>query len=82
MIGQGAIDAALHKSVEKLGHNPWILIAGCFALFSLGSFTIGIVWIPYGIGWGCAGINPFGVLIAQNDDCIHTFWRCVRTLNQ
>jgi len=90
----GAIDAALHKSVEKLGHSPWILIAGCFALFSLGSFTIGMgeeymplipiiitmclamrmdamtamgmVWIPYGIGWGCAGINPFGVLIAQN----------------
>jgi len=22
--------------------------------------------VPYGIGWGCAGINPFGVLIAQN----------------
>jgi uncharacterized ion transporter superfamily protein YfcC len=27
---------------------------------------MGMVWIPYGIGWGCAGINPFGVLIAQN----------------
>jgi uncharacterized ion transporter superfamily protein YfcC len=90
----GAIDAALHRSVEKLGHSPWILIAGCFAMFSLGSFTIGMgeeyvplipiivtmtlamrmdavvamgmVWVPYGIGWGCAGINPFGVLIAQN----------------
>jgi uncharacterized ion transporter superfamily protein YfcC len=90
----GAIDAALHRSVAKLGHSPWILIAGCFAMFSLGSFTIGMgeeyvplipiivtmsmamrmdavvamgmVWIPYGIGWGCAGINPFGVLIAQN----------------
>jgi uncharacterized ion transporter superfamily protein YfcC len=90
----GAIDAVLHKAVEKLGHSPWILIAGCFAMFSLGSFTIGMgeeyvplipiivtmslamrmdavvamgmVWVPYGIGWGCAGINPFGVLIAQN----------------
>ncbi len=90
----GAIDAALHTSVEKLGHSPWILILGCFVMFSLGSFTIGMgeeyvplipiivtmslamrmdglvamgmVWIPYGIGWGCAGINPFGVLIAQN----------------
>jgi uncharacterized ion transporter superfamily protein YfcC len=90
----GAIDAALHGAVEKLGHSPWILILGCFAMFSLGSFTIGMgeeyvplipiivtmslamrmdavvamgmVWIPYGIGWGCAGINPFGVLIAQN----------------
>ncbi len=90
----GAIDAALHGAVERLGHSPWILIAGCFILFSLGSYTIGMgeeyvplipiivtmslamrmdavvamgmVWIPYGIGWGCAGINPFGVLIAQN----------------
>ena len=90
----GAIDAALHGAVERLGHSPWILILGCFAMFSLGSFTIGMgeeyvplvpiivtmslamrmdgvvamgmVWIPYGIGWGCAGINPFGVLIAQN----------------
>jgi len=90
----GAIDAALHTAVAKLGHSPWILILGCFVMFSLGSFTIGMgeeyvplipiivtmslamrmdglvamgmVWIPYGIGWGCAGINPFGVLIAQN----------------
>ncbi|MEJ2299382.1 MAG: Na+/H+ antiporter NhaC family protein, partial [Woeseiaceae bacterium] len=90
----GAIDAALHSAVAKLGHSPWILILGCFVMFSLGSFTIGMgeeyvplipiivtmclamrmdglvamgmVWIPYGIGWGCAGINPFGVLIAQN----------------
>jgi len=90
----GAIDAALHKAVARLGHSPWILIVGCFAMFSIGSFTIGMgeeyvplipiivtmslamrmdavvamgmVWIPYGIGWGCAGINPFGVMIAQN----------------
>jgi uncharacterized ion transporter superfamily protein YfcC len=90
----GAIDAALHRSVRKLGHSPWILIVGCFAMFGVGSFTIGMgeeyvplipiivtmslamrmdavvamgmVWIPYGVGWGCAGINPFGVLIAQN----------------
>ncbi|HSG58504.1 MAG TPA: TIGR00366 family protein [Woeseiaceae bacterium] len=90
----GAIDAALHGAVDRLGHSPWILILGCFVMFSLGSFTIGMgeeyvplipiivtmslamrmdgvvamgmVWIPYGIGWGCAGINPFGVLIAQN----------------
>ena len=90
----GAIDAALHSAVDRLGHSPWILIGGCFLMFSLGSFTIGMgeeyvplipvivsmslamrmdaivamgmVWIPYGIGWGCAGINPFGVLIAQS----------------
>ncbi|MEM7431110.1 MAG: YfcC family protein [Pseudomonadota bacterium] len=90
----GAIDAALHRAVKSLGHSPWILILGCFIMFSLGSYTIGfgeeyvplipiivtmslamrmdavvamgMIWIPYGIGWGCAGINPFGVLIAQN----------------
>lgn len=27
--------------------------------------AMGMVWVPYGIGWACAGINPFGVLIAQ-----------------
>jgi uncharacterized ion transporter superfamily protein YfcC len=90
----GAIDAALHRAVEKLGHSPWLLIGGCLLLFGIGSFTIGMgeeyvplvpiivtmclamrmdavvamgmVWVPYGIGWACAGINPFGVLIAQN----------------
>ena len=90
----GAIDAALHGAVDRLGKSPWLLIGGCLVLFSLGSFTIGMgeeyvplvpiivtmslamrmdaivamgmVWVPYGIGWACAGINPFGVLIAQN----------------
>ncbi len=90
----GAIDAALHGAVERLGKSPWLLIAGCLLMFSIGSFTIGMgeeyvplvpiivtmslamrmdaivamgmVWVPYGIGWACAGINPFGVLIAQN----------------
>ena len=90
----GAIDAVLHKSVERLGESPWILIAGCLLMFGIGSYTIGMgeeyvplipiivtmslamrmdaivamgmVWIPYGIGWACAGTNPFGVLIAQD----------------
>jgi len=90
----GAIDAALHGAVARLGKSPWLLIGGCLLIFSIGSFTIGMgeeyvplvpiivtmslamrmdaivamgmVWVPYGIGWGCAGINPFGVLIAQN----------------
>ncbi len=90
----GAIDAALHGAVDRLGKSPWLLIGGCLLLFSVGSFTIGMgeeyvplvpiivtmslamrmdaivamgmVWVPYGIGWACAGINPFGVLIAQN----------------
>lgn len=90
----GAIDAMLHRAVAALGGSPWILIAGCLLLFSLGSYTIGMgeeyvplipivvsmtlamrmdaivamgmVWVPYGVGWACAGINPFGVVIAQN----------------
>jgi uncharacterized ion transporter superfamily protein YfcC len=90
----GAIDAVLHKSVDRLGGSPWILIAGCLVLFGVGSYTIGMgeeyvplipiivtmslamrmdaivamgmVWVPYGIGWACAGFNPFGVVIAQS----------------
>ena len=90
----GAIDAALHKSVERLGASPWILIGGTLVVFSFGAYSIGMgeeyvplvpilvtmslamrmdaivamgmVWIPYGIGWACAGWNPFGVVIAQN----------------
>jgi uncharacterized ion transporter superfamily protein YfcC len=90
----GAIDAVLHRAVQKLGASPWILIAGCLILFSMGAYTIGmgeeyvplipilvtmslamrmdaivamgLVWVPYGIGWACAGTNPFGVIIAQN----------------
>lgn len=90
----GAIDAALHGAVAKLGKSPWVLIAGCLLLFSVGAYTIGMgeeyvplvpiivtmslamrmdaivamgmVWVPYGIGWACAGTNPFGVIIAQN----------------
>jgi uncharacterized ion transporter superfamily protein YfcC len=26
---------------------------------------MGMIWVPYGIGWACAGTNPFGVVIAQ-----------------
>ena len=90
----GAIDVAMHRAVERLDKSPWVLIAGCLVMFSLGAFTIGMgeeyvplvplivsmslamrmdaivamgmVWVPYGIGWGCAGFNPFGVMIAQN----------------
>ncbi len=90
----GAIDAALHGAVDRLGKTPSLLIGGCLLIFSVGAYTIGMgeeyvplvpiivtmslamrmdavvamgmVWVPYGIGWACAGINPFGVLIAQN----------------
>jgi uncharacterized ion transporter superfamily protein YfcC len=94
MRKSGAIDAVLHKSVDKLGASPWILIAGCLVMFGVGSYTIGMgeeyvplipiivtmslamrmdaivamgmVWVPYGIGWACAGFNPFGLVIAQS----------------
>ncbi len=90
----GAIDAGLHRAVAHIGGKPWVMIAGCLALFSSASYTIGmgeeyvplvpiivsmclamrmdavvamsLVWVPYGIGWACAGTNPFGVLIAQD----------------
>ena len=90
----GAIDAALHAAVHRLGAKPWILIAGCLSMFSLGAFTIGMgeeyvplipilvtmslamkmdaivamgmVWVPYGIGWASSAFNPFGVVIAKN----------------
>jgi uncharacterized ion transporter superfamily protein YfcC len=90
----GAIDAALHAAVSRLGTKPWILIAGCLLMFSLGAFTIGMgeeyvplipilvtmslamkmdaivamgmVWVPYGIGWASAAFNPFGVVIAKD----------------
>lgn len=89
----GAIDAALHGAVTRLGKAPWVLILGTSIIFGLGSFTIGMgeeyvplipiivtmclamkldsivamgmIWVPYGIGWACAGTNPFGVVIAQ-----------------
>ncbi|MED5421679.1 MAG: TIGR00366 family protein [Pseudomonadota bacterium] len=89
----GAIDAALHRSVHRLGSSPWILIGGCLLLFSTGAYFIGMgeeyvplvpiivsmslamrmdaivamgmVWVPYGIGWAAAGTNPFGLFIAQ-----------------
>jgi uncharacterized ion transporter superfamily protein YfcC len=89
----GAIDSFLHKSVQRLGASPWILIGGCLLLFSTGAYFIGMgeeyvplvpiivsmslamrmdaivamgmVWVPYGIGWAAAGTNPFGLFIAQ-----------------
>jgi uncharacterized ion transporter superfamily protein YfcC len=43
-----------------------IIVTMSLAMRMDGVVAMGMVWIPYGIGWGCAGINPFGVLIAQN----------------
>lgn len=43
-----------------------IIISMCLAMRMDALVAMGIVWVPYGIGWGCAGINPFNVLIAQD----------------
>jgi uncharacterized ion transporter superfamily protein YfcC len=43
-----------------------IIVTMCLAMRMDAVVAMGMVWVPYGIGWACAGINPFGVLIAQN----------------
>ncbi|MDX1517622.1 MAG: TIGR00366 family protein [Woeseiaceae bacterium] len=43
-----------------------IIVSMCLAMRMDAVVAMGIVWVPYGIGWACAGTNPFGVLIAQD----------------
>ena len=43
-----------------------ILVTMSLAMRMDAIVAMGMVWIPYGIGWACAGTNPFGVIIAQN----------------
>ncbi len=43
-----------------------ILVTMALAMKLDSIVAMGMVWIPYGIGWACAGTNPFGVVIAQN----------------
>ncbi len=43
-----------------------ILIAMSLAMKMDAIVAMGMIWVPYGIGWACAGTNPFGVLIAQD----------------
>ncbi len=43
-----------------------ILVTMCLAMKLDAIVAMGIVWVPYGIGWATAGTNPFGVLIAQD----------------
>ena len=42
-----------------------ILVTMSLAMKMDSIVAMGMVWVPYGIGWGCAGTNPFGVVIAQ-----------------
>lgn len=43
-----------------------ILVSMSLAMRMDAIVAMAMVWVPYGIGWACAGTNPFGVLIAQN----------------
>ena len=43
-----------------------ILVTMSLAMRMDAIVAMGMVWVPYGIGWACAGTNPFGVVIAQN----------------
>lgn len=43
-----------------------ILVSMSLAMRMDAIVAMSMVWVPYGIGWACAGTNPFGVLIAQN----------------
>ncbi len=43
-----------------------ILVTMSLAMRMDAVVAMGMVWVPYGIGWACAGTNPFGVVIAQN----------------
>lgn len=43
-----------------------IIVAMSLAMRMDAIVAMGMVWVPYGIGWACAGTNPFGVIIAQN----------------
>ncbi|MDJ0939933.1 MAG: TIGR00366 family protein [Woeseiaceae bacterium] len=43
-----------------------ILVSMSLAMRMDAIVAMGMVWVPYGIGWACAGTNPFGVIIAQN----------------
>jgi uncharacterized ion transporter superfamily protein YfcC len=43
-----------------------IIVSMCLAMRIDAVVAMALVWVPGSIGWGAAGINPFGVLIAQN----------------
>lgn len=43
-----------------------IIVSMCLAMRMDAIVAMGLVWVPYGVGWACAGTNPFGVLIAQD----------------
>jgi len=42
-----------------------ILVTMSLAMKMDAIVAMGMVWVPYGIGWATAGLNPFGVVIAQ-----------------
>ncbi|MBU0756370.1 MAG: TIGR00366 family protein [Planctomycetes bacterium] len=58
-----------------------ILVTMCLALRMDAIVAMGIVYVGYGIGYGCAALNPFTVIIAQNISGIEPisgwWFRCI-----
>ena len=48
-----------------------ILVTMSLAMRMDAIVAMGLVWVPYGIGWACAGINPFGC-DHRAEHCRHT----------
>ena len=63
MFGLGSF--AIGMGEEYVPLIP-LLVSMSLAMRMDAVVAMGMIWVPYGIGWGCAGWNPFGVLIAQD----------------
>ena len=63
LFGVGTFTIGLAE--EYIALAP-LLLAMCLALKLDAVVAMGILWGGFAIGWATAGINPFGVLIAQN----------------
>ncbi len=62
IFGLGAFTIGMGE--EYLPLIP-ILVTMSLAMKLDSIVAMGMVWVPYGIGWACAGTNPFGLVIAQ-----------------
>lgn len=63
LFGAGSFSIGLAE--EYIALAP-LLVTMCLAMKLDAIVAMGILWGGFAIGWATAGINPFGVLIAQN----------------
>ena len=63
MFGLGSFTVGMGEEYVPL--IP-ILVTMSLAMRMDAIVAMAMVWVPYGVGWATAGINPFGVLIAQD----------------